>query len=189
VSNVQGVDQSPYSIDLTLQPAATTTSPTQWNPFADPGGPFANLNLTADQQQQIAQIFSQNQPANGAPPTPTQIFDQVQNVLTPQQQQTLQNDLETMRSGHHHHHHHGGGSGSQSNDPLAALQLTSDQQNQIATILQSSQSSSTSPADVLAQIDNVLTPDQQQQLVALFSGGSSGAAQGSTPPYLLNTNA
>jgi Spy/CpxP family protein refolding chaperone len=109
VSNVQGVDQAPYSVDQTLQPAATTTASTSWNPFA-PGGPFANLDLTAQQQQQIAQIFRQSS-TSGEPPTPTQIFDRVQNVLTPQQQQTLQNDLETMHAGRHHHHHHGGGAG------------------------------------------------------------------------------
>ena len=68
--------------------------------------PFANLNLTSDQQQQIEQIF-QNAQTQG--PTPAQVQNQVNAVLTPAQQSQLQKDLQAR-----HHHHHGGGGGSSS---------------------------------------------------------------------------
>jgi hypothetical protein len=67
--------------------------------------PFANLNLTADQKTQIAQIF-QNAQTQGL--SPSQVQSQVNAVLTPAQQSQLQKDLQ----GRHHHHHGGGGSSS-----------------------------------------------------------------------------
>ena len=180
---VQGVSTSPYLTAATASTSPSNTLQAPPDPFADPNGPFANLNLTAQQQQQIQQIFSQN--SNSGTQTPTQLFSQVESVLTPQQQQTLQSDLETLKS----HHHHDDGSANSSN-PLSQLDLTSSQQSQISQILQSAQTNGTSPSDVLSQIDNVLTPSQQQQLVSLFSSYTS---TGSTPinsqSYVLNTSA
>jgi Spy/CpxP family protein refolding chaperone len=181
---VQGVSNSPYLTLATgsIQPS-TTQPPT--NPFADPNGPFANLNLTTQQQQQIQQLFSQN--SNSSTQTPTQVFSQVESVLTPQQQQTLQSDLETLKS---HHHHHQGASGANSTNPLSQLNLSSAQQTQIGQILQSAQTNGSSSSDVLGQIDNVLTPDQQQQLVSLFSSyTSTGSTPQTSPSFVLNTSA
>lgn len=163
---------------------ASSSAQSSVNLLLDPNGPFANLNLTAQQQQQIQQIFSQlngtssttatasTGGVNGTGLTPTQLFQQVENVLTPQQQAQLQNDLETIKTSHHHgHHHHGGGSASASatdpNDPsnlLAQLDLTTGQQNQISQLVQSAQTNGTAPSDLLNQITQVLTPAQQQEL-------------------------
>ena len=106
---VQGVSTSPYLTAATASTSPSNTLQAPPDPFADPNGPFANLNLTAQQQQQIQQIFSQN--SNSGTQTPTQLFSQVESVLTPQQQQTLQSDLETLKS----HHHHDDGSANSSN--------------------------------------------------------------------------
>jgi Spy/CpxP family protein refolding chaperone len=186
---VSGVSPSVYlattatiAANTLAAPATTTQAPV--DPFADPNGPFSNLNLTAQQQQQIQQIFSQN-PQSGSQ-TPTQLFQAVDAVLTPQQQQTLKTDLETL-SAHHHHHHH---SDSSSNSLLSQLDLSSSQQSQINQILQTAQAAGTTPSNVLSQIDNVLTPTQQQQLVSLLSANNpTGSTATSTQPLVVNTNA
>jgi hypothetical protein len=86
--------------------------------------PFANLNLTDDQTSQIRTIL-QNGQSQGL--SQTDIQNQINNVLTPQQQQTLQTDLQANKGGGHHghHHHHGGGSSSSS----AAASSTSSTQD------------------------------------------------------------
>jgi hypothetical protein len=73
------------------------------------GGLFSNLNLTSAQQSQIQQIL-QNAKTQGL--SPTQVANEINNVLTPTQQSQLQADLAKLKQ--HHHHHHGGGGGSQS---------------------------------------------------------------------------
>jgi Spy/CpxP family protein refolding chaperone len=170
------------------QQAANTTQ-TQPNPFTSPNSPFANLNLTPQQQQQIQSIFSQ---AQSSPLTPSQLQSQLNSVLSPQQQQTLQSDLQSMKG--HHHHHHGGGSSSSSgsNSLLSQLDLTSQQQGQISQLVQTAQSNGTSSGTLLSQIDNVLSSSQQTQLAALLSPtsyNSSGSSTTTTLPYLVNTNA
>lgn len=186
-SDIQGISTSylnPSILATTVPPSAGNTVASQ-DPFADPNGPFANLNLSAQQQQQIQAIFSQNSQSGSQ--TPTQLFQQVEGVLTPQQQQTLKNDLETLSS-HHHHHHHGGDSAS--SNPLSQLDLTSAQQTQIGQILQTAQTNGSSSSDVISQIDNVLTPAQQQQLVSLFSAyTSSGSTPQTLPSVSVNTSA
>jgi Spy/CpxP family protein refolding chaperone len=171
--------------------ATQNATQTKQNPFLNPNGPFANLDLTAQQQQQIAQIFSQDssgQGSSGSGQSWSQLFSQVNAILTPQQQQTLQGDVQTLQADHHHRH--GGGSSSSSN-PLSQLDLTSAQQTQIGQIIQAAQTDGDSSSDTLSQIDAVLTPAQQQQLVSLFSAdtatGSSSTA--STQPYVINTSA
>ncbi|MGH7715289.1 MAG: hypothetical protein ACREML_04750 [Vulcanimicrobiaceae bacterium] len=84
-----------------------------------------------------------------------------------------------------HHHHHGKASdaadGSSQGQTLAsALNLTSDQQSQIASIVQTAQQNGTDPATVLSQIDSVLTPDQQQKLAQLLSPTYSSAGTNGT---------
>lgn len=74
--------------------------------------PFANLDLTSDQRSQIRQILTT---ARSAGTSEAQMQNQINAVLTPQQQQ-LQTDQQQQgqagHTGHHHHHHHGGGSSS-----------------------------------------------------------------------------
>jgi Spy/CpxP family protein refolding chaperone len=121
---VSGVGTTPYLITAatdTTDSLAASTAQQAIDPFADPNGPFANLNLTTEQQQQIQQIFSQNPPSSGQ--TPSQLFQQVESVLTPQQQATLKTDLETLAK-HHHHHHQGSPTGT---DPLSQLDGTDSQ--------------------------------------------------------------
>jgi Spy/CpxP family protein refolding chaperone len=115
--------------------------------------PFANLNLTEDQRTQLRSIFK-NAKSQGL--SESEIQSQVAQVLTPEQQASLQADLQSAQSAQ---------SQSQSN-PFANLNLTQAQQTQIAQILQNAQSQGTSPSAVQSQINAVLTPAQQQTLQA-----------------------
>jgi Spy/CpxP family protein refolding chaperone len=63
------------------------------NPFADPNGPFANLDLTSSQQSQIATILKNGQ-SQGL--TFDQINAQINAVLTTSQQTTFATDLENL---------------------------------------------------------------------------------------------
>jgi Spy/CpxP family protein refolding chaperone len=185
---IQGLSISPFlTFAQGTAPSQPSTTQAPTNPFDDPNGPFANLNLTATQQQQIQQLISQN-PNSGAQ-TPTQLFSQVESILTPQQQQTLQSDLETLKS-HHHHRHGGGDAGSSAANPLSQLNLSSSQQSQISQILQTAQTNGSASSDVLSQIDNVLTSSQQQQLVSLYASyTSTGSSPQTSSSFVLNTSA
>ena len=189
MSNIESISITlTSSSSLYASTASSAYSDQLTDPFSDPNGPFANLNLTADQQTQIQKLLSQNSSSGSQTQTPTQLFDQIESVLTPQQQATLKTDLETS-SAHHHHHHHGGSSTDASN-LLSQLDLTSDQQSQVSQILQAAQTNGTASSDVLSQIDNVLTPDQQKQLTSLFASyTSSGSAAQTTPSVSIDTNA
>ena len=96
--------------------SASSTPQVAGDRLADPNGPFANLNLTPQQQQQIQSILSQN--ASGKKLTPRELMGQVEALLTPQQQQLMRNDLQTLRS-HHHHHGHGHAHGSTDSTSLS----------------------------------------------------------------------
>jgi Spy/CpxP family protein refolding chaperone len=87
---------------------------------------FANLDLTEDQRTQLRAIFKT---AKTEGLSQDQVQSQIDNVLTPAQQQTLQTDVQNARSAHsgHHHHHGGGGSATSVNGVTEA-----DIQNQIA---------------------------------------------------------
>ena len=188
MSGVQSISNSPYQ--YTSAAAGTPPQPTLQNPFLDPNGPFANLNLTAAQQQQIAQIF---QNTTATPQSLRALIDQIDTVLTPVQQQTLQNDLQVLHA-HRPRDSDGDADGSSaSTNPLAGLNLSSTQQRQIGQILQSAQTNGTSPADVIKQIDSVLTTSQQQQLASLFAAYTSAGAGGTTgspiQPYVINATA
>ncbi len=80
--------------------------------------PFANLNLTATQQTQIQSILQTGQSQGDSF---SQVIGQVDNVLSPSQQQTLQTDLAAHKSQHSGHHHggHGGGGSSSTTDVLS----------------------------------------------------------------------
>jgi Spy/CpxP family protein refolding chaperone len=67
------------------------------NPFST-SGPFGNLDLTSQQQSQIQNILSQ---AKSQGLSPSQVQGEINNVLTPDQQQTLQSDLQKLRVHRH----------------------------------------------------------------------------------------
>jgi Spy/CpxP family protein refolding chaperone len=189
---VPGIQGSSVQPNFTLASSSTANS---FNPFSNPNGPFANLNLSSSQENQIDSIFST---AKSQGLSQTQVQGQVNAVLSPAQQQTLAGDVQTLKSEHQHHHHHGGGGGESSSQGsgglLSQLDLSGDQQNQITSLLQSAQSNGTTPSDLLSSITNVLSNSQQQTLTDFFEP-STYSSTGSTPsttntqPYLLNTSA
>jgi Spy/CpxP family protein refolding chaperone len=63
------------------------------NPFADPNGPFANLDLTSSQQSQIATILKNGQ-SQGL--SFDQINSQISAILTTSQQATFTTDLQNL---------------------------------------------------------------------------------------------
>jgi Spy/CpxP family protein refolding chaperone len=196
MSNVNTVSLSISITETSSSSSDATQNATQTkpNPFLDPNGPFANLNLTAQQQQQIAQIFSQNssgqgssgQSSSGGSQSWSQLLSQVNAILTPQQQQTLQGDVKTLQADQQRRHSDGS---SNATSPLAQLDLTSSQQTEIGQIIQAAQTNGDSSSDTLNQIDNILTPAQQQQLVSLFSSDTSTGSSGQSQPYVINTSA
>lgn len=95
VSGISGIGSS-YLVNAT-NTSATIASSQQ-------AGLLGSLNLTQSQQQQIGQIL-QNAQNQGL--SPIQVQNQIYNVLTPAQQQQLQNEVGKQR----HHHHHGGSGG------------------------------------------------------------------------------
>jgi len=145
------------------------------NPFADPNGPFANLDLTSSQQSQIAQIFQNSQGQS-----PTQINSQINAILTTAQQATFKTDLANLPappsgkgggpppgpppSQSSTTSSTGTGSSTSSTDPLANLSLTTTQQSEIDQLLQQVQSGTLTQAEALTQITNLLTPAQQTAL-------------------------
>ncbi|HTU80588.1 MAG TPA: hypothetical protein VMF61_00570 [Candidatus Acidoferrales bacterium] len=95
MSSISSIGSS--SLSVSAANALATVSAAQ--PLA---GPLSTLNLSQSQQQQITSIL-QNAKSQGL--SPQQIAAQINNVLTPAQQQQLQSEL----SHGHHHHHRGGG--------------------------------------------------------------------------------
>lgn len=188
---IPGIQGSSVQPSLTLASSSTANS---FNPFTNPNGPFANLNLSSSQENQIDSIFST---AKSQGLSRSDVQSQVNAVLTPAQQQTLQTDVQQLKAEHHgHHHHHGSGSESSSSQGsgglLSQLDLTSDQQSQITSLLQNAQTNGTSPTNLLSSITNVLTNDQQQQLTDFFEPltySPTGSSSTATQPYLLNTSA
>lgn len=96
VSGISGLG----SLNVSANYASTTIVTS-----AQQTGPLAALNLTQTQENQIDKIL---QNAISQNLSPSQVQSQINSVLTPAQQQQLQNE-----SGHHRHHHHGGSGASQ----------------------------------------------------------------------------
>lgn len=138
-------------------------------------------NLTPQQQGQLQQILQEVQ--SGAI-TPAQAQAEISAIVSAQSQQTSQSGSQASSTQHHHGHHH------QSQTLASALNLTTDQQSQIASIIQSAQKNGDSSSNVLSQIENVLTPTQQQQLAQLLSptySSTGNYASGSQPPLVSTT--
>jgi Spy/CpxP family protein refolding chaperone len=186
-SDLSSLTSSSTSSAAQSTPSAPPPPPPGGNPFTDPNGPFANLDLSSDQQSQITAILK-NGKSQGL--TLDQINAQIDAVLTSSQQATFTTDLQNLPQPP------GSQNASSANDPLANLALTDDQKSKIDTILQNAQTSGTSQADVLAQIEAVLTPSQQsaflqdvQTAQANVSGQSqsgSGGTSSSTTATLTN---
>ena len=189
---IQGLTSVTSSLNLLSLSTSNSTAQQPPDPFSDPSSPFGNLNLTADQKNQIGSILST---AKSQGLSFAQVNSQISQVLSPQQQQTFQSDLQQVKGHHGGHHHHGGGSSSSSTNStslLGQLDLSSDQQSQIGQLFSSAQTSGTSTSTLLSQIDNVLSNSQQSQLSDLLettSYGSDGSGTTNTQPYLVNTAA
>jgi Spy/CpxP family protein refolding chaperone len=135
----QGLSESQVQdqIDQVLTPdqqAALQSAQSQSQTQAQTqNGPFSNLDLTQSQKQQIDQIL---QTAKTQGLAPSVVQTQINAVLTPAQQQTLQTDVQNAQSAHsgrHHHHHGGGGSASSTTGATSVNGLTeADVQNQVA---------------------------------------------------------
>jgi Spy/CpxP family protein refolding chaperone len=97
----------------TLQSDLQALQQQQQTPPADP---FANLNLTDDQKTKIQGILQQAQSAGTDPST---VQQQINAILTPTQQATLQSDVQKAQSAHSGRHHHDGGGGSASSSSSA----------------------------------------------------------------------
>ena len=187
---IQGVSSSPFLLQ-TVSTAASVTVPSTASGTTDP---FSNLNLTSTQQQQVQQVIQDLQSGTIAP---SLAQSQINAILTPQQQQTLQTDLQQIKGAHHHHHggghHHHSSStstASSSASPLSQLDLTDSQETEIDGIVQAAQAGGTSPTDILRKINGILTTSQQQKLASLLSAnGAPSASTSQTPSYLVNTSA
>jgi Spy/CpxP family protein refolding chaperone len=200
--------QSNSSSEASNTTTASSQS-TQANPFTDPNGPFANLDLTASQQTQVSQILST---ARSEGLSFDQANAQISSLLTTAQQTAFESDLtnipspsadgsESSGSGSstsdvtaesvqqqiaaaaalilqqieqdvNNQSNSGSSSSTQAaqttsnpfadpNGPFANLNLTADQQSQIAQILSGAQSQGLSPDQVNSQINAILTPTQQ----------------------------
>jgi Spy/CpxP family protein refolding chaperone len=173
-NSTSSVNSAP-SQSSTAQSTNGTPPPPGGNLFTNPNGPFANLNLSSDQQTQISQLL-QDGKSQGL--SRDQINSQISALLTPAQQTAFATDLQNVPSR----------PGSQNpaastNGPIDNLNLTDDQQSKIDTILQSAQTNGTSQSDVLAQIQGVLSPNQQsaflqdvQTAQAVVSGQSQNGS-------------
>jgi len=131
--------------------------------------PFANLNLTDDQSSQIRSIL-QNAQSQGT--SSSDVQSQINAVLNPQQQQTLQADLQAQKGGGHHHHHHHAAAGSQSSSSSAPS--TSAAEEPALVPADPTLQSGVSATDIQNQSTAASTIAQQQlQNDLLNSGGST----------------
>ena len=100
---LQQIEQSAQTTSSNSNSSSTATAPASgssqssqstFSPFTDPNGPFANLNLTSDQQSQISQILSEAQ-SQGL--TPEQVNSQISGLLSTTQQATFSSDLASLQ--------------------------------------------------------------------------------------------
>jgi Spy/CpxP family protein refolding chaperone len=146
MSNISGISGSGAGLFSTsINNSLATTANSTAGPL---GNIFADLNLTSAQQAKINQIL-QNAKSQGL--SPSQVQSQINAVLTPAQQSTLQNELSSIGQ-------------QQQGGPFANLNLTPAQQKQIQQILQNAKSQGLSQSQVQAEINAVLTPTQQATL-------------------------
>ena len=191
--------QTAYQADVAAQNSSQSTQSSQssqsappqqppggpgGNPFTDPNGPFANLDLTSTQQTQIASILKNGQ-AQGL--SFDQINAQISAILTTSQQATFATDIQNLPPPP------GSQNGSSTlGNLLSNLNLSSSQQSQINTILQNASSDGLSQSDVLTQIETVLTPAQQSALLQdvqtaqAYVSGQSQSGSGGTTATLSN---
>lgn len=139
---VQGTTSDPWASQQTGGSSSTSLRP------------FSNLNLTEDQRTKIRSIL---QTAKSQGTSQSDVQSQVNAVLSPSQQQTLQSNLQQIAAS-------SSSSQQQTASPsslFANLNLTSSQQQQIQSILQTAHANGNSTSDVQSQIMAVLTPSQQ----------------------------
>jgi Spy/CpxP family protein refolding chaperone len=135
----------------TLQSDLQALQQQQQTPPADP---FANLNLTADQKTKIQGILQQAQSAGTDPST---VQQQINAILTPTQQATLQSDVQKAQSAHSGRHHHDGGGGSASSSSTSS------------SATDASTSTSVGTADPTTLANGLTATDIQNQAVAALA--------------------
>jgi hypothetical protein len=148
MSSIQGVNSDTSSLALSVT-------------LSLPSG------LTPAQLGQAEQILEQA--ASGTIST-AQAQAELAALTDSQSQATSQGGTQVSGTHHHHGHHHeasSDASGSASETLASVLNLSTQQQSEITSILQAAQKNGSSPSDVQAQINGVLTPAQQQQLANL----------------------
>lgn len=172
-TDIQDVEQQSQSSNGSAQGSAP-------NPFTDPNGPFANLNLSSTQQSQIEQIL---QSAQSQGLSPDQINSQINAILSSSQQSTFATDLQNLQQQFQQSSNSQSGQGdpfSDPNGPFANLNLSSTQQSQIQQILQNAQSQGLSPSQVNSEIDGVLTSTQQSTFASDLQNLPQGAQSSSS---------
>jgi hypothetical protein len=114
---IQGAASNVVS-SLATNPQATALAQSASQNAALAASPFANLNLTGQEQTEIQSIL---QRAQSSSLSFAQVANQIDAVLSPSQQTTFQQDLSTFQAQHkQHHHHHGSGGSSDLFSDLAA---------------------------------------------------------------------
>jgi Spy/CpxP family protein refolding chaperone len=151
--------------------------------------PLANLNLTEAQRTQIRDIFKS---AKSSGLSHTQVQDQVNAVLTPDQLAQLQNNTAAASTTSDGTQNAQGGSAPQGgnlftnpNGPFANLNLTTDQQTQIAQIFSDAKSQGLTFDQINSQINAILTPSQQTTFASDLKNlptppGAPGSSDAST---------
>lgn len=152
----------------------------------DAGSISIPANLTPAQSAEVEQILGQL--ASGSI-TAAQAASEIAGIAS---QGTSQSSSGPTSGVHHGHHHHADATNDAASGQTlsSALGLSTDQESQIASIVQSAQQNGTEPATVLTQIEGVLTPEQQQKLAQLLSPTYSSIgtnATGSGPPLFSTT--
>ena len=144
-------------------------------------------DLTPAQDAEVQSILGQL--ASGSI-TAAQAQSEISAISSSSSQSAGAQGAQHTHHGHHGKHADGADGASQAQTLSSALGLTTDQESQIASIVQSAQKSNTDPASVLSQIDAVLTPEQQQKLAQLLSPTYSSVgtnSTGSQPPLFSTT--
>jgi Spy/CpxP family protein refolding chaperone len=151
--------------------------------------PLANLNLTEAQRTQIRDIFKT---AKSSGLSKTQMQDQINAVLTPDQLATLQNNTAAASTTSDGTQNAQGASAPQGgnlftnpNGPFANLNLTSDQQTQIAQIFSDAKSQGLTFDQINTKINAILTTSQQTTFASDLKNlptplGASGSSDAST---------
>ncbi len=124
-----------------------------------------NLNLSTVQQTALGNDLSQLE--SGAI-SGSQFQSDIQSTLTQSQQSQLQTELQAHKGHHHHHDDQSNAStastATSSTQAANPLGLTTIQQQQIESLVNTAVANGTSASDLQSQIDAILTGTQKEQV-------------------------